>query len=45
MFARLEIDYEESDTDPTSDAVQKTQQTLTFYKLTGSGIESCESTA
>lgn len=33
MFACLEIDYEESDNDPTGEAAQKTQQTLTFYEL------------
>ena len=33
MFACLEIDYEESDSDPTGDAAMKTQQTLTFYEL------------
>ncbi|XP_060519278.1 splicing factor 3B subunit 3 isoform X2 [Cylas formicarius] len=33
MFACLEIDYEEADTDPTGEAAQKTQQTLTFYEL------------
>uniref|UniRef100_A0A1B0CWY9 Splicing factor 3B subunit 3 n=1 Tax=Lutzomyia longipalpis TaxID=7200 RepID=A0A1B0CWY9_LUTLO len=33
MFACLEIDYEEADSDPTGEAAQKTQQTLTFYEL------------
>ncbi|KDR20301.1 splicing factor 3B subunit 3 [Zootermopsis nevadensis] len=33
MFACLEIDYEEADTDPTGEAAHKTQQTLTFYEL------------
>lgn len=33
MFACLEIDYEEADIDPTGEAAQKTQQTLTFYEL------------
>lgn len=33
MFACLEIDYEESDQDPTGETAQKTQQTLTFYEL------------
>ncbi|KAJ8941332.1 hypothetical protein NQ318_004776, partial [Aromia moschata] len=33
IFACLEIDYEEADTDPTGEAAQKTQQTLTFYEL------------
>lgn len=33
MFACLEIDYEDSDSDPTGEAVLKTQQTLTFYEL------------
>ncbi|XP_063828077.1 splicing factor 3B subunit 3 isoform X1 [Ostrinia nubilalis] len=33
MFACLEIDYEEADADPTGEAAQKTQQTLTFYEL------------
>lgn len=33
MFACLEIDYEDADTDPTGEAAQKTQQTLTFYEL------------
>ncbi|XP_050301727.1 splicing factor 3B subunit 3 isoform X1 [Anthonomus grandis grandis] len=33
LFACLEIDYEESDIDPTGEAAQKTQQTLTFYEL------------
>lgn len=33
MFACLEIDYEEADTDVTGEAVHKTQQTLTFYEL------------
>lgn len=33
MFACLEIDYEEADNDPTGEAAQKTQQTLTFYEL------------
>ncbi|XP_049296833.1 splicing factor 3B subunit 3 isoform X4 [Anopheles funestus] len=33
MFACLEIDYEEADTDPTGEAATKTQQTLTFYEL------------
>ncbi|KAL6424084.1 hypothetical protein ACFW04_009760 [Cataglyphis niger] len=33
MFACLEIDYEEADSDPTGDAAVKTQQTLTLYEL------------
>ena len=33
MFACLEMDYEESDSDPTGEAALKTQQTLTFYEL------------
>ncbi|XP_077297281.1 splicing factor 3b subunit 3 isoform X1 [Arctopsyche grandis] len=33
MFACLEIDYEEADADPSGEAAQKTQQTLTFYEL------------
>ncbi|XP_031565334.1 splicing factor 3B subunit 3-like [Actinia tenebrosa] len=33
MFACLEIDYEEADTDPTGEAAQTTPQTLTFYEL------------
>lgn len=33
MFACLEIDYEEADSDPTGEAAQKAQQTLTFYEL------------
>ncbi|CAH1955904.1 unnamed protein product [Acanthoscelides obtectus] len=33
IFACLEIDYEEADADPTGEAAQKTQQTLTFYQL------------
>lgn len=33
IFACLEIDYEEADIDPTGEAAQKTQQTLTFYEL------------
>nr|CAD7454647.1 unnamed protein product [Timema tahoe] len=33
MFACLEIDYEEADTDPSGEAAHKTQQTLTFYEL------------
>lgn len=33
MFACLEIDYEDADTDPSGEAAQKTQQTLTFYEL------------
>ncbi|XP_046397462.1 splicing factor 3B subunit 3 isoform X1 [Ischnura elegans] len=33
MFACLEIDYEEADSDPTGEAAQRTQQTLTFYEL------------
>ncbi|KAH8376410.1 splicing factor 3B subunit 3 isoform X1 [Drosophila serrata] len=33
MFACLEIDYEEADLDPSGDAAQRTQQTLTFYEL------------
>lgn len=32
MFACLEIDYEEADSDPTGDAAQKTQQILSFYE-------------
>ncbi|EDO49217.1 predicted protein [Nematostella vectensis] len=33
MFACLEMDYEEADTDHTGEAAQTTQQTLTFYEL------------
>lgn len=33
MFACLEIDYEKADLDPSGDAAQRTQQTLTFYEL------------
>ncbi|KAI8126256.1 Splicing factor 3B subunit 3 [Lucilia cuprina] len=33
MFACLEIDYEEADNDPSGDAAERTQQTLTFYEL------------
>ncbi|CAK8685237.1 splicing factor 3B subunit 3-like [Clavelina lepadiformis] len=33
LFACLELDYEEADNDPTAEAVQNTQQTLTFYEL------------
>ncbi|XP_054165050.1 splicing factor 3B subunit 3-like isoform X2 [Oppia nitens] len=33
MFACLEMDYEEADSDPTGEAAQLTQQTLTFYEL------------
>lgn len=32
-FACLEIDYEESDSDHTGEAAQKTQQLLTYYEL------------
>ena len=33
LFACLEIDYEESDNDPTGEVATRTQQTLTFYEL------------
>ncbi|XP_067136925.1 splicing factor 3B subunit 3 [Centruroides vittatus] len=33
MFACLEMDYEDADSDPTGEAAQTTQQTLTFYEL------------
>lgn len=33
LFACLEIDYEEADNDPSGEAAQRTQQTLTFYEL------------
>eukprot|EP00040_Diaphanoeca_grandis_P039239 m.258510 g.258510 ORF g.258510 m.258510 type:complete len:1196 (+) comp36678_c0_seq1:191-3778(+) len=33
VFACLEMDYEEADTDPTGEALAETQQTLTFYEL------------
>lgn len=33
MFACLEIDYEEADSDATGEAASKTQQTLTLYEL------------
>ena len=33
LFACLEIDYEESDNDPSGEMASKTQQTLTFYEL------------
>ena len=32
-FACLEIDYEESDSDPTGEAASNTSQSLTFYEL------------
>ena len=32
-FACLEIDYEESDSDPTGEAASNTSQALTFYEL------------
>ncbi|KAL3080320.1 hypothetical protein niasHS_012425 [Heterodera schachtii] len=32
-FSCLEIDYEDSDHDPTGDAAKQIQQTLTFYEL------------
>ena len=32
-FACLEIDYEESDSDPTGEAAANTSQALTFYEL------------
>lgn len=32
-FACLEMDYEEADNDPTGEATQTVQQTLTFYEL------------
>ena len=33
MFACLELDYEEADSDHTGEAAQTAQQTLTFYEL------------
>lgn len=33
VFACLEMDYEEADGDPSGEAAQETQQTLTFYEL------------
>ncbi|XP_046843553.1 splicing factor 3B subunit 3-like [Xenia sp. Carnegie-2017] len=33
MFACLELDYEEADQDPSGEAAQTTQQTVTFYEL------------
>ncbi|XP_030832053.1 splicing factor 3B subunit 3 [Strongylocentrotus purpuratus] len=33
MFACLEIDYEDADSDPTGEAAQATQQLLTYYEL------------
>ena len=33
VFACLEMDYEEADTDPTEEGSLKTQQTLRFYEL------------
>jgi len=33
MFACLEMDYEEADSDPTGEAAQNTKQSLTFYEL------------
>lgn len=33
LFACLEIDYEDADTDPSGEAAQKTHQTLTFYEM------------
>ena len=33
LFACLEIDYEESDNDPSGEVATRTQQTLTFYEL------------
>eukprot|EP00118_Oscarella_pearsei_P025484 m.308260 g.308260 ORF g.308260 m.308260 type:complete len:1220 (+) comp43647_c0_seq1:82-3741(+) len=33
VFACLEMDYEEADSDPTGEAAQTSQQTLTFYEL------------
>ncbi|XP_065186396.1 splicing factor 3B subunit 3-like [Sycon ciliatum] len=33
IFACLELDYEEADGDPTGEAAQTTQMTLTFYEL------------
>ncbi|XP_071784938.1 splicing factor 3B subunit 3-like [Asterias amurensis] len=33
MFACLEIDYEEGDSDPTGEAAAATQQMLTYYEL------------
>lgn len=33
VFACLEFDYEDADSDPTGEALEDTQQTLTFYEL------------
>uniref|UniRef100_A0A5S6QBT0 CPSF_A domain-containing protein n=1 Tax=Trichuris muris TaxID=70415 RepID=A0A5S6QBT0_TRIMR len=33
LFASLEVDYEEADSDPTGEAALKAVQTLTFYEL------------
>ena len=33
MFACLELDYKEADSDHTGEAAQTAQQTLTFYEL------------
>jgi splicing factor 3B subunit 3 len=33
LFGCIEMDYEEADQDPTGEAAQATQQTLTFYEL------------
>ncbi len=33
MFACLEMDYEDADTDPTGEAAAQTTQSLTFYEL------------
>eukprot|EP00039_Didymoeca_costata_P018972 m.335766 g.335766 ORF g.335766 m.335766 type:complete len:1204 (-) comp17672_c0_seq1:1765-5376(-) len=33
IFACLEMDYEEADQDPTGEALEELQQTLTFYEL------------
>ncbi|KAH7980736.1 hypothetical protein HPB49_018772 [Dermacentor silvarum] len=33
VFACLEMDYEEADSDPTGEAANNTHQTLTFYEL------------
>ena len=33
LFACLEIDYEEADSDPSGETALKTHQTLTFYEM------------
>lgn len=33
MFAALEVDYADADTDPTGEAAQEAEKTLTYYEL------------